>query len=85
MKPVEIIQYLIGNNSKQKDIVLDTFLWSWSTLIAAEKLWRVCYWMELDPVYIQVVIKRYHKYTKWKKDIKCLNREIDLTQIYEGA
>jgi hypothetical protein len=38
--------------------------------------------MELDPKYIEVIIKRYHQYTDWKKDIKCLNREIDLTEVY---
>jgi hypothetical protein len=40
--------------------------------------------MELDPKYIEVIIKRYHQYTDGKKEIKCLNREIDLSIVYEA-
>ena len=66
------------------NIVLDLFLWSWSTLIACEKTNRICYWMELDPVYIEVILKRYYDYTKWQKDIKCINRDLDLNIILNG-
>lgn len=63
MKPVEIIVYLIGNSSNKKDIVLDLFLGGGSTLIAAEKTGRVCYGMELDPKYVDVIVQRYVDYT----------------------
>lgn len=62
MKPVEIIIYLIKNSSKQKDIVGDLFLGGGSTLIACEQTWRNCYGMELDPVYVDVDIRRWLQY-----------------------
>lgn len=81
-KPIELCERPINHASKAWDIIWDLFLGSWSTLIACEKTNRVCYWMELDPVYIEVIIKRYHEYTKWAREIKCLNRDLDLTQLY---
>ena len=62
MKPVEIIIYLIKNSSKQKDLVGDLFLGGGSTLIACEQTWRNCYGMELDPVYVDVDIRRWLQY-----------------------
>lgn len=62
MKPLEILMYLIKNSSKQKDIVGDLFLGSGSTLIACEQTWRNCYGMELDPKYVDVIIKRWLTY-----------------------
>lgn len=63
MKPVELIAYQIGNNTKGEDIILDTFLGSGSTMIAAHKLGRVCYGLELDPKYVDVIVSRYVEYT----------------------
>lgn len=62
MKPVEIINYLIKNSSKQKDIVGDLFLGGGSTLISSEQTWRNCYGMELDPIYVDVDIRRWLSY-----------------------
>ena len=62
-KPVEIVTRAIGNSSKSEDIVLDPFLGSGSTLIAAEKTGRICYGMELDPKYVDVIVQRYVDYT----------------------
>jgi len=63
MKPVELLVYQITNNTKQEDIVLDSFLGSGSTLIAAEKTGRACYGMELDPKYVDVIVQRYVDFT----------------------
>lgn len=63
MKPVELLAYQIGNNTKGEDIVLDPFLGSGSTLIAAQKLGRICYGLELDPRYVDVIVKRWEEYT----------------------
>ena len=49
--------------------IFDPFLGSGSTLIAAEKTNRICYGMELDPKYVDVIIKRWEDYTG-KKAIK---------------
>ena len=59
MKPIALMAYLIKNNTKEEDIVLDNFLGSGSTLIAAEQTGRTCYGMELDPRYVDVIRKRY--------------------------
>jgi DNA modification methylase len=64
MKPIEILIYLIKNSSKQKEIVGDMFLGSGSTLIACEQVWRKCVGMELDPKYVDVIIKRWITYMK---------------------
>lgn len=58
MKPVPLISYLIENSSKKGDVVGDVFLGSGTTMVACEKLGRVCYGMELDPKYCQVIIDR---------------------------
>ena len=59
MKPVGIPAQAIQNSSKHGDIVLDLFGGSGSTLIAAEQTGRICYTMELDPKYADVIVKRY--------------------------
>ena len=70
MKPVALCNEAIVGSSRRKDIVLDLFLGSGSTLIACEKSGRVCYGMELDPLYIDIIIQRYIEYTGNKKIIK---------------
>lgn len=63
MKPVELIEYQIKNNTKGKDIVLDLFGGSGSTLIACETSGRHCRMVELDPVYVDVIVNRYQEFT----------------------
>lgn len=66
MKPVELCEKAIINSSKRDDIVMDLFLGSGSTLIACEKARRVCYGMEIDPKYCDVIIKRWEEFTGQK-------------------
>jgi len=61
MKPLPLISYQIGNSSKRGDIVADSFLGSGSTMVASHQLDRICYGMELDPKYCQVIIDRMLK------------------------
>jgi DNA modification methylase len=63
MKPVKLCAEAIKNSSKPNDIVMDLFLGSGSTLIACEQLGRRCYGLELDPKYIDVIIKRWEQFT----------------------
>lgn len=77
MKPVALVDKAIKNSSKKWDIVLDLFMWSWTTMIACEQNNRICYWMELDPKYVEVIIKRFHQFSP-SSEIKCVNRDIDL-------
>jgi DNA modification methylase len=62
-KPVELISYAIVNSSKSGDVVLDLFMGSGSALIACEKTHRVSYGMELDPKYVDVIVKRWEDFT----------------------
>ena len=62
-KPIQLIEIALKNSSKRDDVVLDVFLGSGSTLIACEKTNRICYGMELDPKYCDVIIKRWEDYT----------------------
>ncbi len=69
-KPVELVETAILKSSKVDDIVLDPFLGSGTTLIAAEKTNRKCFGMELDPKFVDVIISRYVKYTGTSEIIK---------------
>lgn len=59
MKPVVLMAYPIQNSSMSHCIVLDPFLGSGSTLIACEETDRICYGIELEPKFIDVIVKRY--------------------------
>ena len=61
MKPIALCSKPLENSSKQGDIVLDVFLGSGSTMVAAHQLKRKCYGMELDPKYCQVIVDRMLK------------------------
>ena len=63
MKPVDLICNAIKNSSKQEDIIYEPFCGSGSTLIACEKLDRICYGIELDPKYCDVIVKRWEQWT----------------------
>ncbi len=53
----------ILDSSRDGDIVLDPFLGSGTTLMAAERTRRRCYGLELDPLYVDVVVRRWQAYT----------------------
>lgn len=61
-KPIDTLASIIRDFTKADDIVVDVFLGSGSTLIACEQTDRTCYGMELDPKYVDVIRKRYHKF-----------------------
>lgn len=63
MKPVGLFDYQIKNNTKGGDIVLDLFGGSGTSLIACEQDGRTCYTMELDPRYVDAIIKRWENLT----------------------
>lgn len=65
-KPIELIEIALENSSKKEDIVLDLFGGSGSTLIGAEKCGRRAFLMELDPKYVDVIIKRWEDYAEQK-------------------
>ncbi len=69
MKPVELIERALKNSSKSQDIVLDCFGGSGSTLIACEKLGRQCRMVELDPKYVDVIVRRWEEFTGKKAEL----------------
>ena len=63
VKPVALIADAIMDCSARGEIVLDAFLGSGSTLIAAERVGRICYGMELDPLYVDTAIRRWQRHS----------------------
>lgn len=66
MKPIQLFDYQIQNNTKVGDIVLDQFGGSGTTIMACEQNGRVGYVMEFDPKYVDVIIDRWEKFTRKK-------------------
>lgn len=62
MKPIGLMSYPIKNSTMTNGIVLDPFLGSGSTLIACCETDRVCRGIELDPKFVDVIVKRYIEY-----------------------
>jgi DNA modification methylase len=62
-KPVECMRRPIDNNSRPGQVVYDPFLGSGTTLIAAEMTGRVCYGLELNPAYVDVIVRRWQAFT----------------------
>lgn len=62
MKPILLLAPLIQNSSKEKELVADGFLGSGSTMLASHQLKRICYGMELDPKYCQVIVDRMRNF-----------------------
>ena len=68
MKPVELIRRHIENSSDPGQIVLDQFAGSGSTLIAGEQTGRRAFLMEIDPLYADVIVQRWEKFTGKKAE-----------------
>jgi DNA modification methylase len=62
MKPVELVERAVRNSSRPGDIVLDSFGGSGTTLIASEKSDRKARLIELDPKYVDVIVRRWQDY-----------------------
>jgi DNA modification methylase len=63
VKPVRLVADAILDCTARGDIVLDGFLGSGTTLIAAERVGRRCYGLELDPLYVDTVVRRWQALT----------------------
>ena len=62
-KPVSLIADALLDCSVRGDIVLDPFLGSGTTLMAAERVGRICHAIEIDPIYVDVAIRRWRRLT----------------------
>jgi hypothetical protein len=63
VKPTAMLEDALLDLTNRGDLVIDPFLGSGSTLIAAEKTRRVCRGVELDPLYVDVIVRRYEAAT----------------------
>jgi DNA modification methylase len=63
VKPVALVADAIMDCSARGDIVLDPSLGSGTTVIAAERTGRVCYGMEIDPLYVDTIVRRWQRFT----------------------
>jgi DNA modification methylase len=63
VKPVALVADALLDCSARGDLVLDAFLGSGSTLIAAERVGRICHGIEIDPLYVDVAIRRWQRHT----------------------
>lgn len=79
--PVRLPTRGIHLTTNLNDLVVDPFLGSGSTLIACEQTNRICYGMEIDPIYIDVILRRYKKLYPDKK-IECKNRTINFRKLF---
>jgi DNA modification methylase len=62
-KPIELMRRPILNHTLRGEIVYDPFLGSGTTLVAAESTDRICYGVEIDPRYVDVIVKRWQQFT----------------------
>ena len=62
-KPVALVADAIKDCTAHGEIVLDTFLGSGTTVIAAERVGRVCYGIEIDPLYVDTTVRRWQRFT----------------------
>ncbi len=65
-KPVRLSERALKLSSEKGDVVLDVFGGSGSTLIGCEQVDRICYMMELDPFYVDVIVRRWEEFTGQK-------------------
>ena len=76
-KPLELMRRPILNHIKRGDIVFDPFLGSGTTLMAAELTERVCYGIELDPKYCDVIVQRWQQFVGLEATLDGTNRTFD--------
>jgi DNA modification methylase len=76
-KPVELMRRSILNNSERGDVVYDPFLGSGTTLIAAEKTARNCHGHDIDPRYVDVIVRRWQKSTGKQAVLEADSRRFD--------
>ena len=63
VKPVALVADAIMDCTARGEIVLDPFLGSGTTVIAAERTGRICYGLEIDPAYVDIIIRRWQAFT----------------------
>ena len=68
-KPIKLISDILMDNSQIDNLILDPYGGSGSTLIACEQIGRICYMMEIEPKYVEIICQRWEKYVGGKRQI----------------
>lgn len=85
VKPVALVADAILDASKRGDVILDAFLGSGTTLIAAERTGRICYGMELHPGYVDTGIRRWQRWTGQQARHAISGRSFDERAVEKGG
>ena len=85
MKPVALVERAIRNSSKSRDIVLDPFGGSGTTMIAAEQAGRRARLVELDPKYVDVVVQRWQDQTGQTAKLQASGKSFDASKKRAAA
>lgn len=87
MKPIALMAYPIQNSCMSNCIVLDPFLGSGSTLVACEQTGRICYGIELDEKFVDVIVNRYMEQKGSSEDIYLIRdgAKISYTDLMRGG
>lgn len=80
MKPVALVERMLGHCARAGDLVVDAFGGSGSTLIAADRLGMVARVMELDPRFVDVIVQRWQEYTGRQATLGATAQLFDQTQ-----
>ncbi len=79
MKPIALMAYPIQNSSMMGCVVLDPFLGSGSTLMACEQTGRICYGVELEEKFVDVIVNRYMEQKGSTDDIKVIRNGVTIS------
>ncbi|QDW37777.1 DNA methylase N-4 [Bradyrhizobium sp. KBS0727] len=77
VKPVALVADAMRDCSRRNDIVLDLFMGSGTSILAAEKVGRRAYGLEIDPLYVDVAVKRWQDFTKRDAILKATGQTFD--------
>ncbi len=83
-KPIKVLREMQETYSEELHIIADLFLGSGSTLIACKQTNRICYGIELDERYCDVILRRYKKLYPDAK-FECLNRKFDFKELFKAV
>jgi DNA modification methylase len=84
-KPVECVRRPIVNNSRPGEAVYDPFAGAGTVLIAAQMTGRVCFGMELNPAYVDVIVRRWQAFTGRQADLEATGQSFDDRAVEKGV